>query len=60
MSDVGASGSELRRDPSLPQVMAYLSHAKDTDSLPAVARMIATEAPEYRLETREWWRNHAA
>lgn len=44
----------------LPRAMAYLSHAKDTQSLSTVARIVATEAPQYRPEIRAWWRNHAA
>jgi len=44
--------------PTLPRVMAYLSHAKDTASLPTVAGLVKKAAPNWVPEINRWAVNH--
>lgn len=49
---------KLARDPSLPKVMAYLSHALDTASLPRVIELVRQAAPEFTTDIRRWEAAH--
>ena len=49
----------LRAAPTLPRVMAYLSHAKGTASLAAVSRICITNAPEHKMAVWDWRIRHA-
>ena len=45
---------KLARKPTLPRVMANLSHAKDTASLPTVVRLVKSAAPKWTPEINKW------
>ncbi len=49
----------LAAGPTLPRVMAYLSHAKGTGSLAAVTRLCVTNAPAYKMNVLDWRSRHA-
>lgn len=50
----------LSRQASLPRVMAFLSHAKGTASLPFVASAIERIAPEFSPQINQWRAAHGA
>lgn len=49
----------LMREPTLPRVMAYLSHAKNTASLPTVTRQCLKYAPMHKVDVWDWRVRHA-
>ena len=49
----------LAAGPTLPRVMAYLSHAKDTSSLSTVARLCIRYAPAHKIDVWDWRVRHA-
>jgi hypothetical protein len=51
---------KLSRAPTLPRVMAYLSHAMETASLPAVATLAGVAAPGHQASITHWMRHHGS
>lgn len=49
----------LTAGPTLPRVMAYLSHAKDTSSLATVTRLCLQYAPAHKIDVWDWRVRHA-
>lgn len=49
----------LTEGPTLPRVMAYLSHAKGTSSLPSVTRLCLQHAPAHKIDVWDWRVRHA-